>query len=209
MTKRKSIIIMTFVSILMFAGVIIGAGGKLLTPKNSPEKVIEGVENTVEINIGTLHEGKQVVLSKIKVPEEYMVSALYMDKEKHSELIPEATGKTAKDAIDILNNPEKVPNTIVVTDSKNNKNSITYTVVQSKVVSIASEKRYVKNGEVINDKSYAYKVDNSQKITLVHELNKDWTIIVQHNGILKNDTATVKEVGASLLKMVVSINKDK
>lgn len=166
-------------------------------------------DSVVEVKMGTYVDSKQKALCSIKMPTNYTIASIYRDATGQNHTMSETNGKSLSEAVKSdLDNSEQVPETVVLSSRGKIYNNYTFTIVDSKTISIESEKDYAPGGIDIGKGSeniaYVYKTTGQYDVAFVYKINDNWTLYIGNSGELK-DNLSLSQIGEELYQLVTPI----
>lgn len=172
--------------------------------------VYVGSEFLADVTMGTCIDGNQSALCTIKMPTGYFIASLYRDEYGQGHTMLETNGELLSEVISAgsLDSCSEIPDTVVMNAPGDANNSYTFAVIDTGTVSVDSEKEYAPGGiEIQSDsahKGYVYSTSGQADIVMVYQINKDWTLMIQNSGQLK-DEMPLEQIGQEFYQLVTPV----
>lgn len=174
--------------------------------------VYAGAENIAKMEMGACVDGEQTKLCEVKMPTNYLMASLYMDEAGQNQAMPETNGKILGDVIEsnVLESCQEIPAAIALAAQGGIENTYKFTIVDADTVSVESEKQYAPEGLLIAEGSgypaYIYKSSGLFDVVFVYQLCKDWTLMIENSGCLKDED--IELLGDEFYYLVIPAIRD-
>lgn len=164
-----------------------------------------------DVAMGSCIDGKQTALCTVKIPTNYIFGSLYLDENGERQAMKETDGKLVTEVIasdGSIANRAEVPDTLVLSAQGSVDNKYTFAIVDSKTISVESEKEYAPGGIDVNTgnghDAYVHVATGQFDVVFVYEINEDWSLLIQNSGQLK-DELSIEEIGQEFYKVVTPV----
>ncbi len=173
--------------------------------------VYAGADLVTDVVMGSCIDGKQTALCTVKIPTNYIFASLYLDENGERQAMKETDGKLVTEVIasdGSIANSAEVPDTLVLSAQGSVDNKYTFAIVDSKTISVESEKEYAPGGIDVNTgnghDAYVHVDTGRFDVVFVYEINEHWSLLIQNSGQIK-DELSIEEIGQEFYKVVTPV----